>query len=591
MTTSPIPENALLVRDAANSRWLLFENPREIVQTCHVGAIVEKLHYLESSVEGRGLHAAGFLSYEAAPGFDTAFAVRGGDASGFPLLWFGLYDSPREFTLPPVSDQASGPSPSWEASMTPGAYARAFDSIKHYIQEGDTYQVNLTYRLRRRFLGDPWESFLQMASAQSADYGAYVTTPRWTVCCASPELFFRLEGSRLESRPMKGTAPRGLTAGQDRDNAAALRASEKNGAENLMIVDMVRNDMGRVSTPGSVETTEILTLEKYPTVWQMTSKVVSETHAPISEIVGALFPPASITGAPKSSTLKIIAEVETSPRRIYTGSIGFFSPGRKAQFNVAIRTLLVDQERAEAEYGVGGGIVWDSECLAEQAECRTKARILNTPMPTFFLLESMLWTPTGGYALLARHLSRLEASAGYFNFTLDLESIGLKLAAFAGTLGPSPHKVRLLVAREGSITLEASPIVIPEHPAPYPVQIACRPVDRNDLFLYHKTTHRKVYADVLEANKGQDDVILWNADGEVTESTRANVVAEIGGVLCTPPVSCGILAGTFRAELLETGDVVERVITVEELLRSPRVMLVNSVRGMMPVTVCRSRSR
>ena len=404
MTTAPIPTNALLVRDAANSRWLLFENPREIVQTCKVGEIVGKLRDVEVAVERRGLHAAGFLSYEAAPGFDPSFAVRGGDTSGFPLLWFGLYEAPREFALPGVQNMACEPPPQWTASMTPEEYGHAFDHIKHCIQEGDTYQVNLTYRLRRRFAEDPWLSFLQMASAQNADYGAFVTTSRWTVCCASPELFFRLEGSRLESRPMKGTAPRGLTATQDRDNAAALRASEKNGAENLMIVDMVRNDMGRISMPGSVETPEMLVLEKYPTVWQMTSTVVSETHAPISEIVGALFPPASITGAPKSSTLRIIAEVETSPRRIYTGSIGFISPGRKAQFNVAIRTMLVDHEQAEAEYGVGGGIVWDSDCLAEQAECRTKARILNAPMPTFELLESMLWTPAAGYALLARHL-------------------------------------------------------------------------------------------------------------------------------------------------------------------------------------------
>ncbi len=384
---------------------------------------------------------------------------------------------------------------------------------------------------------------------------------------------------------MKGTSPRGLTPEQDREKAAALQASEKNRAENLMIVDMVRNDLGHVAEPGSVQVTDLFALEKYPTVWQMTSTVTAKTQAPVCEIFRALFPPASITGAPKARTMALIAEIETTPRRIYTGAIGFIAPERRAQFNVAIRTLLVDHVRKQAEYGVGGGIVWDSECETEQDECRTKARILDTYVPPFSLLETLLWSPVAHYALLDRHVARLVESAEYFDTPLDTAALRKRLHAFADDLPARPHKVRLLVASNGTISLEAEPITPFSESAPRPVALAREPVDSSDPFLYHKTTHRRVYEKALAARPGFADVILFNAKGEVTESTRANVLAEIGGALCTPPVSCGLLPGTGRAELLANGTVTERVITLDDLLHSPRIFLVNSVRGIVPVAV------
>jgi len=576
-------DDSVLLRDARTGRWLLFENPREILTAHSPEEVRTRLRAVEAAVETHGLYAAGFVSYEAAPACDAAFRVCP-DPSDFPLLWFGLYEEPRVVSLPSLPDAPQPSESPWQPSVTPDGYAAAFDRVKQAIREGDSYQVNLTYRLRRAFPEDPWPCFLRMAAAQQASYGAYLALPDWTICCASPELFFSLDGRTLETRPMKGTAPRGLTNEQDRQKTDALLASEKERAENLMIVDMVRNDLGRVAVPGSVEVTELFTPEKYPTVWQLTSTVRAETRALVCDVFRALFPAASITGTPKARTTELIADCEKAPRRIYTGSIGYLAPDRNAQFNVAIRTLLLDRRRGTAEYGVGGGIVWDSDCAREQEECRTKARVLTARAPTFSLLETLRWTPEEGYALLDRHLTRLADSAFYFDIPLNRNSVAQRLLSFSGELPPSPHRVRLLVAQDGEISVESA--LLQETPAaPQPVALAPAPVDRLDAFLYHKTTRREVYEQAASASPGFADVILYNAEGEVTESTRANIVAEIDGVLCTPPVACGLLPGTFRAQLLADGEITERVITLDALSRSARIDLVNSVRGWMRVTL------
>ena len=597
-----MPESApsapcAVLRDAAAGRWLLFDQPLEIIETSDPAEVAPALRRLEAAVEARGLFAAGAVAYEAAPAFDPALRVS--PASGqIPLLWFGLFRPPRETTLPAP---AAAPPDAWRAALTPEAYRAAFSRIKHHIREGDAYQVNLTYRLRSEGGGRPSGSrppapdllplFSRLAAAQKATYGAFLSTPRWSLCSASPELFFSLSGDRVESRPMKGTAPRGLTPDEDRARAEALLASEKNRAENLMIVDMVRNDLGRIAVPGSVSVPDLFTLEKYPTVWQLTSAVRAETRAGVAEIFAALFPAASITGAPKSRAMRIIAENEGGPRGFYTGAAGFIAPGRRAQFNVAIRSLVADHASGRAEYGTGGGIVWDSECAPEQAESRTKALILTAPAEPFSLLETLLWTPGEGVSLERQHLERLAASAGYFDVPADLGEIRQRLARLGDTLPPAPHRVRLLVAQSGAVTIEADPFT-PAAPgaAPLRVALAPAPVDRSDPFLYHKTTRRRVYEEALAACPGFDDVLLWNADGEVTESTRANVAAEIGGVLCTPPVRCGLLPGTLRRHLLETGALEERVLTLDDVRRAPRVLLYNSLRGKMPAQVCFGRA-
>ncbi len=584
MNVADLVNNAV-IHDASQGQWLHFCDPKEVISGYRVEEVMPALEAIEEQVRRHGLSAVGFIAYEAAPAFDAALTVT--EDGVFPLVWFGLYEKPEQLHLPPAP-QAHSASLPWTPSLTPNAYQDAIGRIKDYIEAGDTYQVNFTVRLRSPFSGDPWSYFIELARAQDALYSAYVNTKEWIICSASPELFLQVEGEALISRPMKGTAPRGLMLHDDREQAEWLYHSEKNRAENVMIVDMVRNDMGRIADIGSVHVSRLYEVEKYPTVWQMTSTVRATTGAGLSAIMRALFPPASITGAPKPRTMQIIAELEQTPRRIYTGTVGFWMPDRKAQFNVAIRTVLIDKAQGEAEYGVGGGIVWDSIDTMEFEECRTKARILTQRVPDFSLLESILWTPDQGYFLLPYHLARLADSAAYFSYAADMDAIREKLDSLAHTLPKTPNKVRLLVARDGGITLQSevlSEALVGASVHPLHVCLAPAPIDPSNPFLYHKTTNRGVYEQALAASPGYADCILWNEKGEITESSIANCVVELDGELCTPPVQCGLLPGTYRAYLLEQGKIKERVIRIEELARSPHIYLVNSVRKEREVVV------
>ena len=579
--------NNVVIHDAEQQQWLRFRDPRRIVTAHRLAEVVPALQAVEEEVSRHALFAAGFIAYEAAPAFDAALQVR--QDTAFPLVWFGLYAHAEPLRLPPAIDRDQDAPRSWSPSVTRPAYENAIKRIKEYIQAGDTYQVNYTFRLRAPFAGDPWLYFLELAQAQDASYGGFVDTDNWVICSASPELFFRLDGEQLTSRPMKGTAPRGLSLSDDLQQGDWLHRSEKNRAENVMIVDMVRNDLGRVAAVGSVQVSSLYEVERYPTLWQMTSTVQSETTAGLCAIMQALFPPASITGAPKPRTMEIIAELESTPRRIYTGSLGFMTPDRRAQFNVAIRTVLIDKVKREAEYGVGGGIVWDSLDKMEFEECRTKARIITETVPTFSLLETILWTPEEGYFLLSYHLTRLKDSAAYFAFSVAIDAIEQSLASLAKTFHrtnqKAGQKVRLLVAKDGGITCEAETLeqAPPDH-IPH-VCLARAPIDAANPFLYHKTTNRQVYDHALAACPGYADVILWNAKGEITESCIANIVVELDSCLYTPPLQCGLLAGTYRAYLLEQGRIKERIITKEDLTRSPHIYLVNSVRKEREVMV------
>ena len=491
----------------------------------------------------------------------------------------------EEIQLPtPESPFGAGPL-DWRASVSREEYYGALKAIKDWIHRGDTYQVNYTHRLRAMFAAGPWDFFLHLMAAQEAPYGAFIEAGDWVIASASPELFFRLEGERIECRPMKGTAARGLTLAGDLAQAEALAASEKERAENVMIVDMVRHDLGRVAQTGSVTAARLFEVEKYPTLWQMTSTIEAKTQADLGELFRALFPPASVTGAPKARTMQIIARLESAPRRVYTGAIGFLAPGRQAQFNVAIRTLLLDRRSGQAEYGVGGGITWDSQPEAEWQECRTKTRILAPRVPAFSLLETMLWTPQAGCFLLDLHLERLENSALYFGFALDLTAVRRELEGLASRLSGAPRRIRLLVAKSGGITLETKALPLRAAAKPPRLALAPGPVEVSNPFLYHKTTHRGMYEAALAACPDADDALLYNERGEITESTMANVVVEIEGKLCTPPVCCGLLAGVFREHLLRQRNLAERPITVKQLLLSPRVFLINSVRGMYQVEV------
>ena len=465
--------------------------------------------------------------------------------------------------------------------MTADDYERAIAAIHRYIAQGDTYQVSFTLRLSSNLDADPWDLFESLCRGQRSRCSAFVDTGQWAVCSASPELFFRLEEDHVWSRPMKGTSPRGRTQGEDEQRARWLQTSAKNRAENVMIVDMVRNDLGRIATPDSVRVRELWNLEKYPSLFQMTSTVEARTQAPLAEIFAALFPCASVTGAPKVRAMEIIRELEPEPRGVYTGAIGLIGPGRRARFNVGIRTVAVNKDTGGAEYGTGGGIVWDSVAQDEWQECRTKSLVLQPPPPDFQLLETMLWTPEQAILLRSRHLQRLSQSAKYFDRPCDLGVVKETLKWATSSLPPQPHRLRLLLDETGKVRVESTEL--DPLARRWRVAIAAEPVASGDPFLFHKTTHREVYEHHRKQFPDHDDVLLWNENGEITESTTANVVVLQGQELATPRLECGLLAGTLRSELLASGKIVTKTVTFEDLTAADEIYLINSVRQWIDV--------
>lgn len=569
-------------RDWSRAGWLRFQHPVTVLEARRLDQVAEVIREVEARVENERLFAAGFLAYESGPAFDPSLPVR--LDPDFPPAWFALFRHVTDSAAPPDAP-LPGTRPHWQAEISPEHYRRDIATIRRYLAAGDTYQVNYTYRLRATTDVRPEDLFVSLLDDPAPPHAAFLDTGDWSLCSVSPELFLHLDGDRLLSRPMKGTAPRGRWSEQDRLRADTLRDSEKERAENVMIVDMVRNDLGRVAAPGSVDVPTLFAVEQYPTVWQMTSTVRARTRAPLLHILHACFPASSITGAPKRRTMQIIRELETSPRRVYTGAMGYVLPGRKACFNVAIRTALLHRPSGALEYGIGGGIVWDSDPDSELQESRLKARVLQPrPRHRFELLETLLWDPEHGFTLLDRHLRRIADSAKYFAFRFDPATVRAALTGAARGLPPIPHRVRMTVSRSGACECRATAL-----PSPAPrfadLPLARHPVDSSNVFLYHKTTHRRTYQDALAACPDHSDVLLYNERGEVTESTIANVAMEIDGALCTPPLRCGLLPGTQRAELLDRGRLQEGVLTLEDVRRARRLFLMNSLRGLHPVTL------
>jgi len=570
----------LVFRNPHSGDWTVYRQPVDVIVAHGLDDVLPALAETTRRVDADGLHAAGFVSYEVAPAFDASLVTRRPGAT--PLVCFGLYDSGE--VLPHLPGAGlPGSLPAWSLDTDRTDYERVIADIRAEIAAGNTYQVNFTLRNRSADAGDPWSLFCRMAA--DSGYATYVEADDFVIASASPELFFDLEGDRILTRPMKGTARRGMTLAADRDIAAGLVQSPKNRAENIMITDMLRNDLGRIAEPGTVNVRSLCDLEKYATVWQLTSTVEARTTAGVAEIFSALFPCASVTGAPKSSSMRFIAALEASPRGVYTGAIGRIRPGRRATFSVGIRTAVIDRRDGSGTYGVGGGIVWDSSADDEYRECRAKARVLETtnPLPgDFELLETLLWTPGSGYHLLDRHLERLAASAEYFDFAVDVTEVAAALgAAVAGRSRDT--RVRLRVGRGGAASVECG--VLGPVPTIYRLGIASSPIDERDPFLYHKTTWRGAYERALATRADCDDVLLWNGSGHLTESCIANLIVQVDGQRVTPPVECGLLAGTARAQLLADGRLVEQELTFDDLARAESVSLVNAVRGEFAVTL------
>lgn len=566
----------IILRDADDGRWRSFTESVRVIVARRVGEVVDALEEIDVAVEQDGLTAVGFLSYEAAAAFDSAFRTHL-PKDGVPLLCFGLFELGTHTSELPFARPGHHTIGVWRPTQSEIVHGESVRRIRDHIARGDTYQVNHTFRLRAPFSGDPKGLFRDLVRSQPESFATYLDLGDLVICSASPELFFRLDGDHLTSKPMKGTAGRGWSLETDRRQGAWLEASEKNRAENAMIVDMVRNDFGRIARGGSVEVSRSFEVERHPTVFQMTSTVEARTDASVTEIVAAAFPFASVTGAPKIRTMGLISELENEARGVYTGAIGIIEPGRKARFSVGIRTAVVDRATGTIEYGVGSGIVWDSVAEDEYDECVTKAKILSEPVPEFDLLETMLWEPDDGYLILDRHFERLAGAAEYFGRCIHPARIRSDLVSWAEGFGDTSHRVRLLVSADGSHRIEAYPLDPNRQATPVRLGLAAAQVKPDDPFLHFKTTHREVYQAALDSRPDCEDVLLWNGCGEVTESTISNLVVSIDGEFVTPPVECGLLAGTFRADLLERGEVFERIIRVEDLARAESLHLINSV--------------
>lgn len=572
------PISARFVAPAAGEfgRSFVFAGLRQVLRADCLAEIAPAFAALEAAVTV-GYHAAGFVAYEAAAAFNPDLPV--GNPPAVPLLWFAIFAERREeVATPPPSPRRLTLA---TRTTTPDAagYAAAIAAIHSAIARGETYQVNYTLRQHFPAPDDLDALFSALCLTQQAPFCAHIETGELAIISASPELFFSRQGEKIVMRPMKGTAGRAPESSADRVVRATLAASPKERAENLMIVDLVRNDLSRIAVTGSVQVESLFDVETYPTVHQLTS-TVSAQLAPSTttfEIFAALFPCGSVTGAPKRRTMEIIRELEVAPRGIYCGAIGFVSPG-ESLFSVAIRTVVIDHASEEAELGIGSGITWDSSCAAEYAESFAKSRFLDVDPAPFALIESLRRQEGGGYLLLERHLHRLAASAAYFSFPCDGTALRASLQQLDAELSGA-HKVRLLLAADGAMTLSAEPLPPVRSRTPLKMILSPQRVQRDDPFLFHKTTRRDLYQAERARFPQADEVLFCNEAGEVTEGSIHNLVLRQGGRLLTPALACGLLPGTLREELLERGVVTEAVITVKDLREADGLWLINSVRG------------
>lgn len=571
-------------------RSLSFGQALQIRQAWTLGEVAPVVAWAEAQARaGRWVVLA--LAYEAAPAFDDALTAHP-PLDGLPLAYAASHAAPLESPPEPAPYKGTSPGPSpgpWRALVPPADYARRFAQLHQWLAEGESYQANYTIPFDCHFRAAPEAWFAQLARQQSAGFCAFLDLGRHRALSFSPELFFRLDGQGgVLARPMKGTSRRGAAPQEDRALREALARCPKNRAENVMIVDLLRSDLGRVARPGSVRVPRLFHVEDYPTVFQLTSDVRAELRPGVSllETLAALFPCGSVTGAPKVRTMQLIQKLEPHPRGLYCGALGLLEPSTqgalRAAFSVPIRSVCLDRRTGLARFGVGGGVTHDSTLASEYAEIQAKMRFLTPPEEDFELLESMLLL-NGRLPLLDGHLERLGRSAAHFGFPVDGVAVLQALEALARANPEGRHKVRLLLARDGSLRAEAAPICggrmrVRLGFAPAPVDM---PVDMPDELLAHKTTRRAVYEAALAACPGCNDALLVNARGEVTESTRASLVLDLDGELVTPPLSCGLLPGVFRQGLLERGIVRERVLLPADVLRARRVWLVNAVRWWM----------
>ncbi|MEM6477072.1 MAG: aminodeoxychorismate synthase component I [Pseudomonadota bacterium] len=587
-------DDARAIDGAADA--LLYERPKAVFAAHHARDVERVLEEANAALAGSAGSLVGYIAYEAGLALEPKLApladARNG-ASG-PLVWLGLFDEPERIAAADVpawlaakreGNASLGP---LDPQLSPGGYAQAFETLREAIHAGDIYQANLTYPLAGSYRGEPLALYGALRAAASAGYGGALFDGSHWLLSFSPELFFALDGDMAKAKPMKGTRPRGGDETSDAELAEELANSVKDKAENLMIVDLMRNDLSRVAVPGSVRVDAPFAVESYPTVHQMVSTVRAQL-APgkgPSDLVAALFPCGSITGAPKIRAMELINEVERDARGPYCGAIGRIDANRNAAFNVAIRTLRltpIENGQGAAVLGVGSAIVADSEPMAERRECEVKAGFARRAAPDLTapacdLIETMRFEPTSGVAHLELHLARMKRSAAELGFEFGRHAARNQIHALCFELEESA-RVRLLVARGGALALSAEPLpeVIAE---PLSCIALPNPLDPSDWRLAHKTSDRGFYEDALSAAKsmGAGEALLVRDEGLVTEGSFTNIFVERDGDLLTPPTTLGLLPGILREHLLAEGRARETELTLDDL--ADGFWLGNALRGL-----------
>ncbi|MBP2619977.1 aminodeoxychorismate synthase component I [Streptococcus panodentis] len=552
-------------------RRLIFTNPVKELKTRRLDQVRPLLKEIEDWQE-KGYYAVGYVSYEAAPAFESKFQVHPAPLLSEYLLYFSIHDRAEEADFPLDYEEAEMPA-AWQSLTSEKEYQQAIETIHHHIRQGDTYQVNYTVQLGAELNPqDSWAIYSRLVVEQNAAYNACVQHDDLAVLSISPELFFEEELGHLRTRPMKGTTQRGLTLEQDREQAAWLAQDSKNRAENMMIVDLLRNDMNRISQTGSERVERLCSVEQYSTVWQMTSTIESRLRPEIGlwDIFQALFPCGSITGAPKISTMAIIRQTEKAARGIYCGTVGICLPDRRRIFNVAIRTIQL--RGSQAIYGVGGGITWDSTWEGEYRETQQKSAVLYRKNPRFDLISTGRVTD-GKLTFHEQHLQRLAEAASYFAYPFDEEKLRRQLTETLAELDPQIDcRLRISLSRGGQIQLERAEL------APLPAsftqaRLTLQTADLKQPFTYFKTSYRPHLT-----VEGQEQ-IYYNPQGQLLETSIGNLLLQLDGQLYTPPAELGLLNGLYRQELLAAKQVQEKILTLEDLEKAEKVYACNAVRG------------
>jgi para-aminobenzoate synthetase/4-amino-4-deoxychorismate lyase len=570
---------------------LLYLEPEQVISAFAPEDVPEALKQLEDGVKS-GLHAAGFFAYELGYVLEPRLAPLLPAQRNVPLLWFGLYKAPRRMSSAEVEHwlDTHTRSVTYEFTNVTHAwseqdYLSRFAEVQEKIRAGDIYQLNLTFKSRFSLTGSPLAFYRDMRRRQRVIYGGIIDTGEVTVLSASPELFIEQHGRSISTRPMKGTAPRGGTPEADRQAREILATDQKQRAENLMIVDLMRNDLGRLAEVGSVSVTDLFTVETFQTLHQMTSGIEAtlQRDVGLSQLLQAIFPPGSVIGAPKIRAMELIAGLETEARGVYCGAIGRIEPEGDALFNVAIRTPVVFRD-GHGEMGIGSGVVYDSVGDNEYAECLLKMKFLTDPPKRFELIETMLHEPGRGFWLFDRHMERLKSSARYFNYAFDAARVNAALDREIEGKENARLRVRLLLAENGTVTVTSTALPEAAPPAVMRFALSGTRLSSADQFLYHKTTRRELYDDEWQhyhETLGADEVIYLNERGELTEGSRTTIFIERNGRMETPALNSGLLPGTLREDLIASGRVTEAVLRLDDLLSADSIYLGNSVRGLV----------